>query len=457
MLFSDGISSKLFALNNKTKNKKPSRSGLLIGLAVAGFAAVVAIALLKHHAEPAQPNESAVSSTSPDNGEIATRAAAKGAGETAKSGAKVAAPAAGSVSELAAQLNAQLKQPNISPEEQKKAIVALAKTCSSQALGALQAVFADGSPDIRRMIAEGLGACSSPEASNLLISLLKDPDETIAGAAIRGLVQQGSAEAVAALTELLNNTDASPNLRADAALGLGEINQPGIVDMLAQAARQIQDEDIVSAVLHALGGRDFSETQAFFQTYLHSPDISSDLRVAAVEALSSAKGDPSAFLAELAADSDSDVRVAVGWALSATEETGNVAAQLVALLQSETDPDVRLRFYEALRNQDDVDASTVLGLVQNEKDPSALVAGLDLLAKLVRDTPSPELQKYFVDVAIPELKQIALTPNNFDNRQAAILALTRSRLPDAQAAVADIGTQLAQNPPPQSGPQKKQQ
>ena len=392
------------------------------------------------------------SSASQDKGQNGSASVGNSSNGTVKSGARSAAPAAGSANELAAQLNAQLKQPNISPEDQKKAIVALAKTCSPAALGALQAVFADGAPDIRRMIAEGLGECSSPEASNLLISLLKDADESIAGAAIRGLVQQGTPDAIAALSELLNDAVASPNLRADAALGLGEMNQPGVMDTLAQAARQIEDDDIVSAVLHAIGGRDFSETQAFFQTYLHSPDISSDLRVAAVEALSSAKGDPSAFLADLAADSDPDVRVAVGWALSATEQTGNVAAQVIALLQTETDPDVRLRFYEALRNQDGVDATTVLGIVQNEKDPSAMVAGLDLVAKLVRDNPTPELQKYFTDVAIPALKQIALNPSNFDNRQAAILALTRSRLPDAQAAVAEIGTQLAQSTPPQTPP-----
>jgi len=444
-------------LNNKTENtgKQPIRSGLQIGIALAGVAAVVAIVLLKQHSGPAQSNESTVFSTSSQNPEAGVHGNASAAKETAKSGAKAVAPAGGTVGELIAQLTTQLKQPNASPEEQKKAVVALAKTCSPEALNALKAAFANGSPEIRRMIAEGLGECSSPDAANLLISLLKDPDETVAGAAVRGLAQQGTGEAVAALTELLNNGDASAALRSDAALGLGDINQPGIMDILAQAARQIQDEDIVSAVLHAIGERDFSETQAFFQTYLHSPDISSDLRVAAIEALSAAKGDPSAFLADLGNDPDSDVRVAVGWSLSATEETGNVGAQIVALLQSETDPDVRLRYYQALRNQEDFDLPTVLGLVQNEKDPAALVAGLDLLAKSVRDKPTPELQNYFNNVAIPELKQIALSTDNFENRQAAILALTRAHSPQAQAALTEIGTQLAQSAPPPGAPPKK--
>jgi len=168
-----------------------------------------------------------------------------------------------------------------------------------------------------------------------------------------------------------------------------------------------------------------------------------------VEALATAQGDPSPFLADLMADPDADVRTAVGWALSATETSGNVGKQIVALLQGEQDPDVRLRFYQALRNQEDFDIPAVLGLVRNEKDPAAQVAGFDLLAKTVRDRPTPELQDYFIKVAIPALEQMALSEEGFDNRQASILALPRSRLPAAQAAINKIGSQLAAQNTPQ--------
>ena len=88
-------------------------------------------------------------------------------------------------------------------------------------------------------------------------------------------------------------------------------------------------------MLNALGGREFSETQTFFQNYLRSPNTSSDLRVAAIEALSETKGDPTAFLVSVASDVDSDVRASAAWVLSATEVTGNAGGQLLGLLQSE--------------------------------------------------------------------------------------------------------------------------
>ena len=63
------------------------------------------------------------------------------------------------------------------------------------------------------------------------------------------------------------------------------------MEALAQAAVTIGDEDIVTQVLDAIGGREFSETQPFFQKYLGSA-VSSELRVAAIESLWQAKGDP---------------------------------------------------------------------------------------------------------------------------------------------------------------------
>jgi HEAT repeat protein len=299
-------------------------------------------------------------------------------------------------------------------------------------------------------------AATSPEQDinsiETLTTHLKDPAKGVAAAAARKLGELGTPEAALILGQLLNDTNASPELRSDAAMALGEINQPGVTETLAQAARTIQDEDIVTAIISALGSRDFSETQPFFQEFLHSPDVSSELRVAAAEALAGAKGDPTAFLADLAADSDTDVRVAAAWAMSATEVTGNAGPQVLGRLQNESEGDVRLRLYQALRNQEGFDTSAALGLVQNEKDPSARVAGLDLMAKLLRDSPTPELQDYFSKVAIPELKQTALTAENFDDRQSAVIALTRAHSADAMTALKDIGNELAAQKPPAAPP-----
>ena len=422
----------------------------MLGAALAAALVLVAVFLLKHQSGPSPSGEQQGSSSASSNEKTGGVASKGSKTEVATQKTPSSAPVqAGSVKELVA----QLKKPNLPATEQQAVVTELVKLCSTESLAALKEALASGPPELRKLIAESLRECSSSDAHNLLLALLSDKDEAVAGAAIRSLAAQGTPEATTALAELLNNNNASASLRAEAALGLGEINQPGVTDILARAAHEIQDEDIVGAVLHALAGGDFAQTQAFFQTYLHSPDVSSDLRVAAVEAIATAQGDPSQFLADLLNDPEADVRTAVGWALSATETSGNVGKQIVAILQNETDADVRLRLYQALRNQEDFDIPTVLDLVRNEQDPAAQVAGFDLLAKTVRDRPTPELQDYFTKVAIPALVEMALSAESFDKRQTSILALTRSRLPAAQEALAKIGAQLAaQNAQPQTAP-----
>jgi hypothetical protein len=176
---------------------------------------------------------------------------------------------------------------------------------------------------------------------------------------------------------------------------------------------------------------------------LRSADVSTENRVAAIEALVGAQGDPTALLASMASDPEADVRVAAASALMATEVTGNVGPQLLALAQTEADPDVRLRLYQAMENQESFDAKAALALVQGEKDPSARIAGMDMLAKELRDHPTPELQAFFNQTAIPELKQMALNGETFDDRQQAVIALTRSHAPEAMAALQDVAKQIA--------------
>jgi HEAT repeat protein len=333
-----------------------------------------------------------------------------------------------------------LKDNSLPMSERKAAIQALAKLGTPEAIAALKDALTSGSDELRVAIAEGLGECASPECAAMLLGLLKDPSEAIAQAAIRGLAQLGSPEAVNALTQLLNDSLRSVDLRSEAALGLGNINGAGAMAALAQAATTLGDEDIVTQVLNAIGGRDFSETQSFFQKYMGSA-VSSDLRVAAIESLAQAKGDPTAFLASYLSDPDAEVRGSAAWAMSATDATGNAGAQLLSSLQGEQDPDVRRRLYQALENQGSFDTSTALALVQQETDPAARVAGMDLLAKTLRDNPTTDLQNYFDQTAAPALKNLALTGETSQERMAAVIALTRASTPSAMSALQDLAQQ----------------
>jgi HEAT repeat protein len=427
---------------------------VLIGiLAVAVLAVLAAVLLLK----PKSPAPGSEASSPVAAGTAATQgtspaAPATGAqpGNTASSQSSVsagAAPGTGPVAQAAkgAQVPVQdlikaLKNNSLPMSERKAAIQALAKLGTPEAVAALKEALAGGPDDLRVAIAEGLGECGSPDCAAMLLGLLKDPSEAIVQAAIRGLAQLGTPEAVTALTQLLNDPLRSSDIRSEAATGLGNVSGPGAMQALAQAAMTLGDEDLVTQVLNAIGGRDFSETQAFFQQYMGSA-VSSDLRVAAIESLWQAKGDPTAFLASYLSDSDAEVRASAAWAMSATDTTGNAGPQLLAALQGEQDPDVRRRLYQALGNQQSFDTSTALALVQRETDPTARIAGMDLLASSLRNNPTPEVQTYFNQTAAPALENTALTGATSQERMAAVIALVRASTPSAMSALQDIAQQ----------------
>lgn len=432
------------------------RPAVLIATALA-VAAVVAVVIISTKQKPATAKQdNSQNSTARDESRAPAAADTANISSSSQSSAsqnpqnkpaetQVSAPPSAAASSIG-DLVKRLSDGTLPLKERKKAISELAKNGSPEALAALKELLRSGPEDVRAAIAEGLGECGSPECTATLLGLLNDPSEAVVQGAIRGLAQQGSPQAVDALTKMLYDPSRSELLRGEAAAGLGTINQPGVVDTLAQAANTITDPDIVTHVLNALGGRDFSETQTFFQNYLHSANVSSELRVVAAESLAQAQGDPSAFLVSLASDVDADVRASAAWAMSATPENGTAATQILALLQGEQDPDVRLRLFQALRNQDNVDLASALAAVQRETDPGARVAGLSTLAKTLQRDPDPQVQAFFDQTGAPELRQVALTGDDEHDRMAAVIALTRAMTtPSAQNALVDIA-QSSDNP-----------
>jgi len=275
-----------------------------------------------------------------------------------------------------------------------------------------------------------------------LITALKDDSLPISEhkAAIQALAELGSPEAVGALAELLNDPLRPVGLRSEAATGLGDIIRSEAMQALAQATMTIGDEDVVPQVLSAIGRRDFSETQAFFRQYLGS-GVASDLRVAAVESLAQANGNPIAFLAGYISDPDASVRASAAWAMSATEATGNASPQLIASLQAEQDPEVRWRLYQALANQESFDTNIALALVQHETDSAARIAGIDLLGSSLRDNSTPAVRKFFDQTAAPALKNTALTGESNSERIAAVMALVHASTPAAMSALQDLAQQ----------------
>jgi HEAT repeat protein len=444
------------SMNKESQPSPGSPSGsrrIIVGIVVGLGLLAVALVVLHKPASPTQasPGTTSVTPVAPPTTADTASGTSTGTPTTAQNASALqagvgASTNAGGQDGSGPQLSVAeaiktLKDASRSIEDRKQAIKALAQNGTAEAIAALKDALASGSAELRAAIAQGLGDCASPECTSMLLGLLNDPSADIVKAAIKGLAQQNSAGAVDALTKLMYDPMRSVDVQIASISGLGTMDQAGAFQALSQAATTVTDEDTVKAILDAIGGRNFDETQTFFQNYLRNPSVSSELRVAAVEALSTAQGDPTAFLASLASDPDSDVRTSAAWAMSATEATGNIGTQLLGMVQAENDPDVRLRLYQALENQESLDPSAVLAAARNEKDPAAFVKALDLVSKTLRDSPTPDLQTYFTQTAVPALQKIALTADSTDERMGAVIALVRANDTSVMPAMQQIAQQ----------------
>jgi hypothetical protein len=115
---------------------------------------------------------------------------------------------------------------------------------------------------------------------------------------------------------------------------------------------------------------------------------------------------------------------------------------LIAALLSESDPAVRRRLYQALRNQEGFDQNTALSMVQREGDQAARIAGLNLLAASMQaGGATPEIQNYFNQTAAPELANLAVSGQSPNDRNTALIALIRANTPSAVSAIQTVASQ----------------
>ena len=200
--------------------------------------------------------------------------------------------------------------------QRRQAARSLAKIGTDEAMVQLKAALTNNSPSfVKTAIAEALGQSPNAEARDLLHELVNGRDQTVARAAVRGLASRGDADAVQTLGNLLYSDQTPLGLRTESALSLGDVDLPDAQNLLIKAATQIQDDDVVESVLDGLGRRQFSETQDFFRGYLDSPNVSPDLKVLAIEAITDSDGDVAPFLAKYLNDPNPDVRDAAKSAL----------------------------------------------------------------------------------------------------------------------------------------------
>lgn len=335
------------------------------------------------------------------------------------------------------QLAARLLNETVPLKLRRAAASELARMGSDEAFQALNAGLLSTNSMVKAAIAESLGECPHHEAPALLSRLLDDDDETVARGAVRGIGSRGDAAAGETLSKVLFDPERPEEVRAEAALTLGEIAQPEALAALTRAINEIQDEAIVEQIWEGLGSRPFAETEALFRGYLDSPNLSSEDKVMALEALGNTEGNVAPLFLDFAEDADPDVRAAAAWGLVGVESEPGFNGRVAEWLEGESSAEVREHLYQALSSQEDPDPAAALALVQKENDPSARLAALGLAAAAC-DSASPELLTYFNQTAVPELRTMAESGSDLGDRLNSVMALGRAGTPEALQALEEV-------------------
>jgi HEAT repeat protein len=263
----------------------------------------------------------------------------------------------------------------------------------------------------------------------------------VARGAMRGWATLGDSEGLQLLSKMLSDQRKSDELRTEAALGLSKINSVQAYQILVDGLNKFADSDLATTILTGLGQRSFAETEPFFRNYLGRSDVSTELRVAALESLGQADGNPVPLLLQHLDSHDSRVRAASAWALAMAENPTDVAPQLFTHLESEGNTEVRLRLYQALENQSNVDSEKLLSVVLDDRGVSSRVAGLKLLAAQVSRQNSQSLATEFDSVVVPQLEKLAISEAELQNRLISVIALKQAKTPGALQALGRIASQ----------------
>ena len=226
------------------------------------------------------------------------------------------------------------------------------------------------------------------------------------------------------LSAMVKNLDLPESLRLEAALGLGRIGTSAAGDGLLEAFWTFSEPEIHEQLLGALGHFPFHQIETAFKDYLDDPNTSSELRVAAVDALSNSSYDALPFLVTMAeSDRDPEVREMSAWAIAAHSQTGAMGPDLTRMLKAEPDADVRRRLYEALSAQTDNAAESLMPLIESETDIAARVAGFNALGEAIKGGAS---SAEFDANIVPELTNVAVSNESLNVRMRAVFALRRA-------------------------------
>jgi HEAT repeat protein len=321
----------------------------------------------------------------------------------------------------------------------EKALLAVLETGNeAEALKALRALAAlGGEINLQRMAAIMKDNAWSDELrTEAARALLEKGDAAEMALAVRALALIGGDANTDALTLIIKNPEFPEALRLEAALGLGRIATPRAGDGLLESFWMFSEPEIHEQLLGALGHFPFDQIESLWKEFLEDPDTSTELRVAAVDALSNSSFEALSFLKSMAeSDRDSEVRERAAWAIAAHSQTGWMGQDLARMAGIEPEADVRRRLYEALTVQTDNPAESLLPMIQSETDIAARVAGFNALGEAIKHGTSSGVTEAFEAKIIPELTAIAVSKESLNIRMRAVFALRRADTAAARQAL----------------------
>ena len=295
-------------------------------------------------------------------------------------------------------------------------------------------------PELRAAIAMALGHSNFPEARDLIRQLLLDLDECVVRGAIKGMALFEDSDAVATITEVLNDQERSEMVQIEAALALGNIDHASSLNVLLTAYHDGQSEELSDAIVTGLGRFPFEKTETFFRDIVSANQTPLDVRIVAVESLASSTREAIPFLLETAENSDDpELRESAGWTIGINANTGKFAKELSDLLNIEPDQNVRRRLYESMLTQEDVPIDDIMPLVLSETNPAAKIAGAHAMAVAIRqNSKNTATATAFNEKMVPSLRSRALGHGSLNLRLRTIFALRTARTRDAIEALKEI-------------------
>lgn len=280
------------------------------------------------------------------------------------------------------------------------------------------------------------GSCYRASAVPYLQGLLNDPDWQIRAAVLRALGATGSFEAQVILKQTIR-PDSVLEDAVQAAMALGEMEDPAIGTWLQEKWRAIPEGDLKRCLLDTLTSRPYTQTKDFFPTLLQNPEVDPETKASVLSSLGFYQEAPLSTITPFLASKDDIIRGGAYDALAYRPEA-RLGQQLLRLSGQENDASLRRKAYEAAGQQLDVTPLQMAVVADNEQDPAARLRAERAWGMTVGRTENQEDRRRFDTEAVPRLVTEALINSDPGEQRAALQALAMARTAESKSALEKI-------------------